>query len=137
MKFAVYIILIFLITACEIKPVSINYGTDVCHYCSMSIVDRGHASQFITEKGKPFKFDSIECLYRELEEKGSQSDLMIVVADLANPGNLINVEDAYFLISEEIPSPMGANLSAFSDSLSVLEYGGDGKVYRWKNLVID
>ena len=39
---------------------------------------------------------------------------MSLVADYGNPGEMVPVTDASFLISEGIKSPMGANLSALS-----------------------
>ena len=102
------------ISACNTKPQPIEYGKDGCHYCTMTIVDRQHASQFVTSKGKAYKFDAIECMVNALNENDNGSYAHTLVSDFDNPGQLIDAQDASFLISKDIPSPMGAFLSAFT-----------------------
>lgn len=62
MKFFSIFLLLFVLTSCSNKIQDINYGSDSCDFCSMGIVDQGHASQLVTTKGKNFKFDAIECM---------------------------------------------------------------------------
>ncbi len=102
-----------LTTACSVTPEPINYGTDSCSYCNMTIVDKTHAAQVVTKKGKQFKYDAIECMVNDMLEKNNEPELAITqVADYSKPGEMIKPEGAYFFISESIKSPMGANLSA-------------------------
>ena len=135
-KITLYLALAGILSACEIKPAEIVYGTDACHFCSMTIVDPGHASQYVTDKGKAFKFDSIECLYRDLREENPETSL-ILVADFTDPGQLIAADKAYYLVDPSVPSPMGENLSAFKDSLSASEFVTEGKVSNWSQLKLD
>ena len=46
--------------SCSKTPQPINYGTDMCHFCQMTIVTKTHAAQMVTTKGKQYKFDAIE-----------------------------------------------------------------------------
>lgn len=55
----------------------------------------------------------------------------ILVTDFLNPTKLIDVKETSFLISEEIKSPMGANLSAFKNK-NRIDY--KGAIYNWKSI---
>ena len=129
------VILLFLIS-CKVEPKAIEFGKDQCGFCSMSIVDKTHASQYVTTKGKQFKFDAIECMVNDILEKNEEEIAIILVADFENPGNMIGAKTASYLISEEIKSPMGANLSAFqsSEKAAELQQIHSGDIYSWSSL---
>lgn len=103
------------IFSCEVKPTEINYGIDGCHFCKMTIVDKQHAAQLVTVKGKAFKYDAIECMMNDLSTWDGPDIQYYLTNDYASPGSLIDAQKASFLISEAIPSPMGAFLSAFEN----------------------
>lgn len=129
------VILLFTIS-CKVEPKSIEFGKDQCVYCSMSIVDKTHASQYVTTKGKQFKFDAIECMINTILEKNEEGIAIILVTDFENPGNMINAKTANYLISKEIKSPMGANLSAFQSVEKAAEFKQihSGDIYSWTSL---
>lgn len=123
-------------TSCSVEPEKINYGSDACNFCKMTIVDKQHSAQYVTAKGKQFKFDAIECLLNEMSEKNIEDIAIYLVADYGNPENMTDAENATYLISEEIKSPMGGFLSAFSDkevAEKVLQENG-GKIYTWSSI---
>ncbi len=127
----------FILTSCSIKPKEISYGTDHCHYCDMTVVDKTHASEYVTKKGKAFMFDAIECMINQINKSQNENDLAIIlVANYANPGELVDARKASFLISKKIKSPMGAYLSAFQGNENATstqsEYGGE--IYTWVEL---
>ena len=126
------------LSACNTKPRPIEYGNDGCHYCTMTIVDRQHASQLVTSKGKAYKFDAIECMINFLNENDIGPYEHTLVGDFANPGRLIDAQDTSFLISKEIPSPMGAFLSAFNSKEAALKTQNEsgGIIYNWNELLI-
>lgn len=126
--------LIFGITACSVEPVPINYGTDACDFCSMNIVDAKYAAQLVTDKGKNYKFDAIECMIHYLNDNQETTMNYILVADFSNPGHMIDVQKATFLIHPNLPSPMGANLSAYStkDALAEVMPTDEGKILEWE-----
>jgi copper chaperone NosL len=103
------------VSSCSTGPKPINYGTDACHFCRMTIVDNQHAAQLVTEKGKNYKYDAIECMINDLNKWERPPVKFHLVADYANPGILTDALTASYLISESIPSPMGEYLSAFSN----------------------
>ena len=122
--------------SCSIEPEKINYGSDACHFCQMTIVDQQHASQYVTSKGKQFKFDAIECMLNEFSEKTTSNIDVILVADYGNPGSMTDANAATFLISPEIKSPMGAFLSGFSDKPMAEKtlQENSGKLYTWTSI---
>jgi copper chaperone NosL len=79
----------------------------------MTIVDTQHAAEFVTDKGKVFKFDATECMMNYLKEIDQSTVAIFLVNDYDAPGELINAKEATYLISKNIPSPMGEFLTAF------------------------
>ncbi|GAB4230092.1 MAG: hypothetical protein Tsb0034_01860 [Ekhidna sp.] len=115
MKVAKGILLILILVGCGAKPKPINYGSDACVFCKMTIVDRQHAAEIVTVKGKAFKYDAIECMMNDLAKWEGPEVAFYLTNDYTNPGDLIDATSAHYLISEDIPSPMGEFLTAFSD----------------------
>ena len=122
--------------SCKVAPEQINYGSDACHFCKMTIVDQQHSAQYVTKKGKQFKFDAIECLVNELAEKDADKIGILLVADYLEPGQMTSATTATYLISKEIKSPMGAYLSALSSSEKAkeLQQKYSGETYSWESL---
>lgn len=129
-------VLLFFTISCKIEPQKIEYGKDQCSYCKMNVVDKTHSAQYVTKKGKQFKFDAIECMVNDINEKGSNEIAIYLVADYSNPGVMIDANNASYLISKAIKSPMGANLSAVSTKIKAeeLQAKHDGKIYTWETL---
>ena len=135
----VYVILFMglLVMGCSIRPEPITYGSDGCNFCSMTIVDRQHAAQIVTKKGKAFKFDAVECMVNHLKDIDVASIELFFVNDYQAPGELIDAKKATFLISKDIPSPMGEYLSAFQSRIEAenIETENNGKLYSWEELL--
>lgn len=121
---------------CTPTPKPIAYGTDGCHFCRMTIVDRQHAAQLVTDKGKNYKFDAAECMLNFMDENPGQQYAYILVSDYSRPGELIDATGANYLISENLPSPMGANLTSFSSAVSAKKTQEElgGQVFSWEAL---
>lgn len=140
MKRLLYLsILVFMsmgIKACNVGPKPVNYGTDGCHYCSMTIVDRQHAAQLVTAKGKGYKFDAIECMMNHLREVDRAEIALFLVSNYNAPGELIDATKASYLISKGIPSPMGEFLTAFITKAAAQQARTvhDGEVLIWDEL---
>ena len=132
----IFLILLLLLSACAIEPQPINYGKDACHYCKMNIVDSQHAAQFVTEKGKCYKFDAIECMLNQTKEFKEAPIALYLITDYAAPGQLTDATAATYLISEAIPSPMGAFLSGFSSKEKAASTHAevDGQLLDWQQL---
>jgi copper chaperone NosL len=138
MKSKLLILLIILLPvafACSQQPEPINFGTDDCIHCKMTIEDQRFGAEIVTKKGKILKFDATECMINYLR-KGKISEEEVAgfyVIDFSNPQKLIDAKKAVYLISPNLPSPMGANLSAFSsrsNADSQKQISG-GEIYNW------
>jgi len=136
-KIVLLFIGVLLLASCSPQPKAIEYGIDGCRFCKMTIVDKVHAAEVVTDKGKVYKFDAAECMVNFMNEFETSTIALYLVNDFKQPEVLINATTATYLISKNIPSPMGAFLSAFNnkdDALSTQkEHGGD--VYSWKELL--
>lgn len=123
--------------ACKPSPKEIEFGKDACDYCRMSIVDKSHAAELVSTKGKAFKFDAIECMVHFRNEKTQTDFALDLVMDFQNPGNFLKASDATFLISPHIPSPMGAYLSAFSsmDEAQMVKNDGENLILDYEGLL--
>jgi copper chaperone NosL len=102
----------------------------------MTIVDKQHAAQFVTNKGKAFKFDATECMMNTLREVDQASVSLYLVNDFEAPGELINATEATYLISKNIPSPMGEYLSAFKNRevAERVQNANEGILLTWTEL---
>lgn len=137
MKHLIAIASFFALSACSPQPQDIHYGEDMCSYCKMTIVDRQHAAQAVTNKGRVYKFDAIECLLNYVEDEGGEAQFAhLLVNDYQQPGVLIPAQESHYLISKAVPSPMGANLSAFESAKAADQMQAEkgGHVYHWKAL---
>ncbi len=127
-----------LFISCTVQPQKIEYGKDACHFCRMNIVDQQHAAQLVTKKGKAFKFDATECMINYLKETETEEIGLILVTDYNNPRDLIDANLATFIISENIPSPMGEFLTAVStkEEALTLQKAKEGNIFTWDELLI-
>lgn len=135
--FLILFMAVGVLASCDKAPQSINYGEDECDFCRMSIVDPTHAAQVVTQKGRNYKFDASECMIHFLDSEIPEEDMLHVLStDYSQPGELIDARTATFIISENIPSPMGEFLSAVKNeakAISLQEEMG-GKLYKWKEV---
>jgi copper chaperone NosL len=129
--------LIICLLSCTVGPSKIAYGEQACHFCRMTIVDKQHAAQFVNDKGKTFNFDAAECLINYLNGVDEESIGMLLVTDYKEPESLIEASSATYIISEDMPSPMGANLSATTNKnqAETLLQNKTGKLYTWNELL--
>jgi len=122
--------------SCQVKPSAINYGTDACSFCQMTIVDHQHAAQLVTEKGRTYNYDAIECMMHALGKWDKPAVTYYLIADYANPGKMVDARHASYLVSKSIPSPMGAFLSGFKNQsdrdLTMKEVTGES--LTWEEL---
>ena len=129
--------LLLLFLSCNVSPQPINYGSDGCHFCKMTIVDKVHAAEIVTKKGKVYKFDATECMINFMNEFDTSEIQLYLSNNYTEPEALIDATKATFLISENIPSPMGAFLSAFKAKEDATKTQSDkgGTLYTWEELL--
>ncbi|MEX2350049.1 MAG: nitrous oxide reductase accessory protein NosL [Flavobacteriaceae bacterium] len=133
--FGLFIVFV-LFASCSNQAEPINYGSDACHFCKMTIVSKTHSAQAVSAKGKQFKYDAIECMVNDLTTENNAEMAILLVANYLDAGNMIPAEKATYLVSENIPSPMGANLSATAsnDDAKQLKTENGGELFEWNSL---
>lgn len=124
--------------ACSPKVEPIRIGKDQCHYCKMIISDPKFGSEWVTSKGKVFKFDALECTVNYLNDDNTPEQEYAFTTAIAfdTPGELHHVKQLHFLISPNLPSPMGANLSAYTnvELAKKMQEEHQGEIYDWESL---
>ena len=104
-----------LVVSCSaLGPVEIQYGQDQCDYCKMTIADKRFGSELVTDKGKVFKFDSIECLaaFHSSGHTGTEGATSLWVTNFTQPGVFLRVDHAVIIATMREKSPMGVGLVA-------------------------
>lgn len=107
-----------------------------CHACGMIVQEDSHVSIIVNTE--ELRFASIECMLGFIKNEPGIQHSDILVANYDNPKELLKAEDAFFLKSEAISSPMGANISAF-ESLQKAEANSNlktDKIFDWKELML-
>ncbi len=139
MKYRLLLIIpLLILSSCSKGPKPIDFGHENCHYCKMLIADPKFGAEAVSKTGKTYTYDAIECLIMDLQSGGIDEQKMAEFYTIAfdQPRTLINVNEAIFLISPNLPSPMGAYLSAYSSRQAAKkmqnEYGGS--IYTWKEV---
>ncbi|MCT4623146.1 MAG: nitrous oxide reductase accessory protein NosL [Schleiferiaceae bacterium] len=129
---------IFLMTSCSVEPTPIVYGKDECAFCIMKIMDARFGAEAVTDKGKIYKFDSAECMVQFTKSKGKEhSYAHLMVTHIHEPEMLHSVHESHFVISENIPSPMGGNLSSYPSLKDAQKAIADneGSLFSWDDLI--
>ena len=130
--------LLVLLTSCSNQPEPISYGEDECEFCKMMVMDKRYGAELVTDKGKIYKFDSIECLVDYIDNKklSKENYSSVWVGNYANPGNLIDASRAIYLKNDELRSPMGLNVLAVENQgqFDSIYKECSGKQLSWDNL---
>ncbi len=129
MKKTILILLVF----CSFNVV-LAQKNKTCVNCNMYIKSNTHNAKAVTEKNT-LEFDAIECLVDYIQEHNNKTFTSFWVSNYTT-GNFIKAENATYIISKAMPSPMGANLSAFKsaeDAQKIKEKKG-GNLYSWEEL---
>lgn len=126
------------LNGCSQTPQPIKYGSDLCDNCRMTIVDAKYAGELITEKGKVLRFDDLHCVvaYMQSDALHHQKITGVYITDFSGRHNFVNVEQAFFLSSNKLQSPMNGNVATFSvmDSLLKAQQHYGGEIKTWQTL---
>jgi len=128
MKYFVLAILSLMILGCSTEPAPLQYGTDVCHSCKMTLVDHKFGAELVTRKGKIYKFDDPRCFinyFNAAADVPADYEHALVVDYLT--GKLINAYNAFYLKSAAIKSPMNGQVAAFDSKQSMTPLKRDWK----------
>lgn len=132
-----WLLLSVLLASCTVSTKEIAYGEDGCKFCQMGIVDQRYGAELVTTKGKVYTFDAIECMIHYMEAHKEQDFAHIVINTHDHPGELTSAREAHFLVSKNLPSPMGMYLTGFRNEENAKEAQVQhlGELYRWDALV--
>ena len=129
--------LLIVLAGCEPKPQPIQFGSYQGDYCRMMITEPQFASQILNNQGRSFKFDSIECMAAYALTADEPDNIHSHwVPNFENPDEWLRAEDAYFLHSETLRSPMGLYLTAYADQETAEEYRQEyrGEIVSWNEV---
>ncbi len=103
-------------------------------------MDRKFGAEVITAKGKIYKFDAAECMFRFIKQ-GNVKDEEVkeyLVIDASRPAQFADAKNAAYLMSEKFPSPMGANLSAFANKTEAESFQKQyqGEIKDWNDMLL-
>ncbi len=124
--------------SCSKEKEDIRYGEDSCVHCMMKIVQPQYGAEIVTNKGKVFKFDAVECLLDfEKDRVVANEDIyQRWVVSYTEPQTLFPAEECFYLRSQNLPSPMGMFITAISEhqrAKSIQQESG-GKLYSWEEI---
>ena len=125
----VFVIVGSILVSCSTEPEPLNFGTDVCHFCKMTLMDNKFGAELVTRKGKIYKFDDMRCFinyYNSGHDDPADFQHALVVNYL-DPGKLINAYDAFYLKSAEVRSPMDGQVAAFETKTGMSKFKGEWK----------
>ncbi len=87
--------------SCSTEPEPLAYGTDICHFCKMTLMDNKFGAELVTQNGKIYKFDDMNCFlnfynsgYEPIEDFKHK-----LVVDYSNPGKLIDATTGFYQVS--------------------------------------
>ena len=90
LKYILTLLVLLMLISCNISPQPIDYGNDGCHFCKMTIVDKTHAAEIVTDKGKVYKFDATECMIHFMEEFDNSTIKLYLSNNYLEPEALID-----------------------------------------------
>ena len=131
-------ILLMLFAGCSQDPKPIHINSDECAHCKMMITDPRFAAQIVNSQGKSITFDAIECMVRYYTaNEETYTGARLWVSDFRNPGRWIAADDAVFVKSEVIQSPMGESLLALPSEQAAEEHMNEypGERLSWAEIV--
>jgi len=105
------------------KPEKIYLGQDTCERCKMIISEKKFASEYRISKNRTKKFDDIGCMVKYIleEEPVDKKKITVFVADY-DTGKWLRAENAIFVHSKKIRTPMNFGIIAFKNEKDAREF---------------
>jgi copper chaperone NosL len=127
------------LTSCSSEPEPIDYGQDECEFCRMLITDNKYGAELVTDKGKIYKFDSIECMIEFSLVKNTLGDInnKLLITGFYDPGNFINARKSFYVKNDKFRSPMGLNVTAFNNEEKAQKFLAEngGEKLSWVEVI--
>lgn len=112
------LLVLWIVSACSgtvsgEEPPVIAYGQDVCNRCGMIIEEPRFAAAYVTPQGDVRHFDDIGDMVAHHQERGEEVHVFWV-HDYTTE-EWLKASEAYFVISEDLLTPMGSGILAAAD----------------------
>lgn len=120
----VWIAAIVWLAGCTPKPEPIRYGSDACHSCKMTLADKRFGGELVTNKGKVFVFDDINCMlsYYHSSELDPAELAFTLVVDYEHPAEFLEAGQTFFVKSDQLRSPMNSQVAAFHSYQDAMQF---------------
>jgi len=129
--------LVLLVACGHSGPETININKDDCDNCKMSISDKRFACELVTEKGRAYKFDDVTCMmsYKN-DNKDKMTNAHFYINNYLLPNDLLLSDKLTFVEGENVSSPMGGNIAAFTnkDSAETYSVRWNAKIINWQTI---
>ena len=133
---AAFVALLF--SSCTTKPEPFAYGKDICDDCKMAVMDPKFGGEIITKKGRIYKFDDAHCLVHFIKAGNvKETDVaQTIFINYENNKDFLDVKSAFFVVSDQLKSPMNSNAAAFSSEKIAADNASatSGKIKTWDEL---
>ena len=135
MKYLFPLLCVFFIS-CKQELQPINYGKDLCAFCSMTIMDEKFGAELMNNKGKTFKFDSGECMMNYWKENSKVKFSQFYVTIYNEPKLLFDATKAFYVHGGDVESPMGGQLVSFKNKTDAEKFQQEKKadLLTWTQL---
>ena len=136
-----FLFILLALQGCKREPRPVEYGKDICAFCKMTIMDERFAAQCMSTKGKTYVFDDSRCMVLFLKNGGIWRNEVagIYFSDYSSGKTWIKSDQALLLRSEELRSPMGGNIAAFSSvgERESMQQKLKGELLEWEDILAD
>jgi len=128
------------LAGCEtnnVEPVALE-PEDMCAYCKMAISEKRYAAELIDSEGQAIKFDDIGCMANFVNgQKNPTKTVAHFVIDF-DERQWIKADNAYYLRSSELSTPMNGGIIAFKNQSKAEEASAKyhGKLLSFKDILI-
>ncbi len=116
LKFICMIICVSLLASCQqqrLEPVALA-PEDMCSFCRMAISEKRYAAQLSDSEGQVFKFDDIGCMANFMQRNDIDGKSVARFVMDFDERIWIKAEDAYYVESSEVTTPMNGGVIAFT-----------------------
>lgn len=133
-----YFMFILFLISCAPTPKDIEFGKDGCSFCKMTLMDPKFGAEIVTDKGKIFIFDDVNCMVRYIHDESFDINIIAhnLVIDYSNPEVLVPIDSAHFVFSEEVKTPMASKVVPFGSSRVAEEFRANwnGNFKTWSEI---
>lgn len=118
-----------------VEPIALA-PEDMCAYCKMAISEKRYAAEFIDGEGQPSKFDDIGCMGNFIKTRNVTAIAAYFVMDFKE-GKWIKADNAYYVRSVELRTPMNGGIIAFQNESDAREAIGRyrGTALRFQDIL--